>query len=225
MPNADLIYNADLAPSEEFIKNYCCCNYGIHWIPSIPPPDFSPSDLYPPDCCIPNCCPKESDFINPPPRPPHYQYPFYPYPPYFKPPVCNCNCGTDNEGGDNNENGNEKPNPPEQTEPEINSIEIKIRKLTKKLTAINCMIDALKNQKSDYIMKTSCCSYNFGNIDLEVNDWEDGSHAQSALKSCYKEREVIQEKIKELASQLGEESYSCSCSSCMSIEKTASSDD
>lgn len=219
---ADIIYPAELT-------NNCDCNcncgpQGMYWMPPPPPPDFTPGEGC--DC---NCVP----------RPP---YPwFYPYfPPYFPPPPPppgypglpggpgNGDNGDGDDGDDNDPNkpGSNKPNPPnppdDEDEPNVEDIEKQIQSLTKKLSVIKCMIEQIGIKKSDFIMKTDCCSYNFGNIDLTVQNWDDTSYAKTALKILYFEKELIQEKIRELAAKLGDDDgdCGCGCNVCGTVEST-----
>ena len=164
MPNADLVYNSDLAAcecgassasaSDAGQKPGCGCQNGVYWMPPPPPPDFPPP--YPPV----------------PPYPPPY-----PYPP--------CPC----------------PDP----EPKKKSIEGQICKLSKKAAVITKMIENLETKKKDVIIKIGDSSYNFGNIDLEVEGWDDGSYAATVQKILEKELALIKAKIAELAAEIGEE--------------------
>lgn len=164
MPNADIIYSADLARQGCCGDNAstaasstagCDCQKGIYWMPPPPPPDFPPP--YPP-------CPP-----YPPPCPP--------YPP--------CPC----------------PDP----EPKKKSVEGQICKLSKKAAVITKMIENLETKKKDVIIKIGDSSYNFGNIDLEVEGWDDGSYAATVQKILEKELALIKAKIAELAAEIGEE--------------------
>ena len=123
------------------------------------------------------------------PMPPEYPAPPFPmYPPYPAPP---CPC------------------PPPEPPLKKSSIEGKICRLSKKVATINRMIDNLEKKKKDVIIKVGDTSYNFGNILLEVEGWEEGeegsSYAETVLKILKKERELIQEEIKALAEELTED--------------------
>lgn len=127
-----------------------------------------------------------------PPPPPDFPPPYPPYPPYPPPypPFPPC--------------------PPEPTpEPKQGSTESKICKLSKKAAVINKMIDFVENKKKDVIIKTGGVSYNFGNIDLEVNGWEaenEGhSYADTVLVMLQHERALIMAEIKELSDELDDE--------------------
>ena len=122
-----------------------------------------------------------------PPPPADYPPPYPPYPPYPAPvPPCDCDC---------------KPTP----EPKKKSTEGKICKLSKKAAVITRMIDSLENKKKDVIIKVGDASYNFGNIDLEVDGWDDESYAATVLEILNKELALIKTKIAALAAEIGEE--------------------
>lgn len=145
-----------------------------------------------PDCAkngvywMPPPPPPEVDCPCPPPPlpPPYYPYPPRPFPPFPPHPV---------------------PPPEPEPEPSKTSIEGQICKLSKKAAVITKMIDALENKKKDFIMKTADMTYNFGNIDLEVENWDDGSYAATALKVLKFELGLIKAKIAELSAEIGEE--------------------
>lgn len=67
------------------------------------------------------------------------------------------------------------------------------------------MIKCISEKKKDVIVKTDCCSYNFGNSDTVVNGWDDVSYAQTILRILHKEKSLITEKIRELAERISEE--------------------
>ena len=121
----------------------------------------------------------------PPPPPCDYPPPFPPCPPYPNPHPCPC--------------------PSEEIPVKKTSIEGKICKLSKKAAAVNRMIENLETKKKDFILKAGDTSYNFGNVDLEVENWEDGSYADTALKVLKFELSLIKTKIADLSTQLGEE--------------------
>ncbi len=73
------------------------------------------------------------------------------------------------------------------------------------------MIENL-DKKKDAIIKVGDVSYNFGNIDLEVDSWKATSelsgkdgYADTVMEMCKKELALIKEKISELAEQLDKE--------------------
>ena len=237
---ADLIYPA------EVINNYDCdCNcgqQGVYWMPPPPPPEFAPpTDGEGCDCKRPMPPPWFYPWFPPffPPPGPGCGcgggYPGLPGGPGSGDPNDPNNPGGGNGGnGDNddpnnpnNPGGNKPGNPndpnnPGGNEPDVEDIEKQIQSLTKKLSVIKCMIEQIAIKKSDFIMKTDCCSYNFGNIDLTVKGWDDGSYAKTALRILYYEKELIQDKIRELASKLGDDDgdCGCGCNTCGSVEST-----
>lgn len=110
-----------------------------------------------------------------PPMPPH------PYPPYPIPPVD------------------------PDVEPAKGSVEAQICKLSKKASTISKMLENLEEKKKDVIIKVGEVSYNFGNIDLEIQDWDDGSYAATVKKILDFELAAIKAKIAELAGEIGDE--------------------
>lgn len=202
---SDLIYTADLANSEPVVVDgNCNCNcgcHGIYWMPPPPPADY------------PENPPALPDGVQPPPPYPFpwvWPYPFFP--PFPPPPGPKPDGGKDDggkddggkdDGGTGGDSGTDKPKPP--TQDEIQAIEKQIQSLTKKLSTIKCMIKQINEKKSDVIIKTECCSYNFGNIDTVVDGWDDVSYAQAILRVLYKEKSLISEKIKELAEKISED--------------------
>lgn len=196
MPQNDLIHNADLSGEPVNIDDCKCGCHGIYWMPPPPPPDYPDKPPAPPD-----------GFKPPPPPPYPYPWPWpYPYPPYFPPPPP---PPKPDEGSDEDDpkppkpDEDDKPKPP--TPDEIQEIEKQIQALTKKLTTIKCMIKCISEKKKDVIVKTDCCSYNFGNVDTVVSGWDDVSYAQAILRVLYKEKSLISEKIKELAEKISED--------------------
>lgn len=132
---------------------------------------------------------KECGCDFPPPYGPYPYYPPYPdprphpLPPYPYPPI-----------------------PPEPApDPKKTSTEGKICKLSKKAAVITTMIDNLETKKKDFIIRAGESTYNFGNVDLEVENWEDGSYADTALKILRFELSLIKTKIAELSAEIGEE--------------------
>lgn len=122
--------------------------------------------------------------VPPPmPMPPCHPCPPWPYPPY---PV---------------------PVPPidPDVEPKKGSLEAQICKLSKKAATITKMIQNLEEKKKDVVIKVGETSYNFGNIDLEIQNWDDGSYAATVKKILEFELNVIKTKIAELAAEIGEE--------------------
>ena len=121
----------------------------------------------------------------PPPCPPDYPPPYPVIPPYPPPVPCPC--------------------PIPEPEPKRKSTEGKICKLSKKAAIVTRMIENLETKKKDVIIKIGDSSYNFGNIDLEVDGWDDGSYAATVQKILEKELALIKAKIAELAAEIGEE--------------------
>ena len=124
--------------------------------------------------------------VPPPmPVPPPYwpPRPFPPFPPY--PPIP-------------------RPDDPD-VEPAKGSVEAQICKLSKKASTISKMLENLEEKKKDAIIKVGEVSYNFGNIDLEIQDWEDGSYAATVKKILEFELNAIKVKIAELAGEIGDE--------------------
>ena len=146
-------------------------------------------------CCYPEYNKKEDCHCHdgmywgppvPPPPPPYIppvppMPPDYPYPPRPIPP-CPCPC------------------PDEDVKK--NSIEGQICKLSKKASTINKMLKNLEDRKKDVFIKIGEVSYNFGNIDAEVADWDDGNYAGTVKRILENERSVIQAEIKTLADEL-----------------------
>lgn len=116
-----------------------------------------------------------------PPVPPPPDYPFPPFPPYPYPPC---------------------PSTPDDSDVKKNSLEGQICKLSKKAATINKMIDNLDNKKKDIIIKVGDVSFNFGNVDAEIEDWEDGNYADTVRKILVHQRAAIQTEIKKLADEL-----------------------
>ena len=138
------------------------------------------------DCKCP--APDEQDWCPaefPPPYPPRPVYPCPVPPPPFPWPIPPC--------------------PPPPPEPKKTSTEGKICKLSKKAAIVNKMIEGLETKKKDFIMKVGDATYNFGNTDLEVDNWDDGSYADTALKVLKFELALIKNKIAELSAEIGEE--------------------
>ena len=120
-----------------------------------------------------------------PPMPPDYPYP--PYPPCPPPPPF-------------------PPFPPQpEPEPEKNSKEAQICKLSKKAAMINRMLENLETKKKDVIIKVGDTSFNFGNIDAEIKDWADESYAATVKTILEHQRSLIQAQIKELADELDDD--------------------
>ena len=118
----------------------------------------------------------------PPPCPPHHHHHH----------DCGCNCG-------------------EEILVSKKSTEGQICKLSKQAAIVNRMIENL-DKKKDAIIKVGDVSYNFGNIDLEVDSWKATSelsgkdgYADTVMEMCKKELALIKEKISELAEQLDKE--------------------
>lgn len=202
MAQNDLIYPADLANSEPVVvENGCNCNcgcHGIYWMPPPPPPDYPDTPPTPPEGIKP----------PPPPFPYPWGWPYPYYPPFFPPPPPPPKPD-DGSGDDPDKPDPPKPDDPDNPKPpsqdEIQEIEKQIQALTKKLATIKCMIKCISEKKKDVIIKTDCCSYNFGNIDTAVDGWDDVSYAQTVLRILYKEKSLISEKIKELAEKISED--------------------
>lgn len=93
-------------------------------------------------------------------------------------------------------------------EPKKGSVEAQICKLSKKASAITKMIENLEEKKKDVVIKVGEVSYNFGNIDLEIQNWEDGSYAATVKKILDFELSAIKAKIAELAAEIGDEATS-----------------
>lgn len=185
MPNSDMISNADLA-GNPVVVNGCDCEcgcHGVYWLPPPPPPDYPDRPPTPPEGHMP-----------PPPPPWPWPYPYYP--PFYPPPPPPPKPDPDPEP---------TPDPQPPTPDEIQEIERQIQALTKKLSTIKCMIKCINEKKKDVIIKTDCCSYNFGNIDTVVDGWDDVSYAQAILRVLYKEKSLITEKIRELAERISED--------------------
>lgn len=128
-------------------------------------------------------------WMPPPPKPCDY-----PPPPssYCYPPTPSCDCG-------------------DEVPMKKSSKESQICKLSKKAAVINRMIEGVEVKKKDVIIKVGDTSYNFGNIELEVEEWtavdEAGgdSYADTVLAILKKELSLIKDKIAELAQELDEE--------------------
>ena len=93
-------------------------------------------------------------------------------------------------------------------EPKKGSVEAQICKLSKKASAITKMIENLEEKKKDVVIKVGEVSYNFGNIDLEIQGWDDGSYAATVKKILDFELAAIKAKIAELAAEIGDEATS-----------------
>lgn len=104
------------------------------------------------------------------------------------------------------------PMPPHPIDPDIEpakgSVEAQICKLSKKASTISKMIENLEERKKDVIIKVGEVSYNFGNIDLEIQDWDDGSYAATVKKILDFELAAIKAKIAQLAAEIGDEATS-----------------
>lgn len=122
---------------------------------------------------------------SPVPVPPPY-YPPKPWPPY--PPMP-------------------RPDDPD-VEPAKGSVEAQICKLSKKASTISKMLENLEEKKKDVIIKVGEVSYNFGNIDLEITDWDKGSYAATVQTILEFELNAIKTKIAALAAEIGDEATS-----------------
>lgn len=118
----------------------------------------------------------------PVPIPPPMPWPPVPYPPY------------------------PHPFPPEpQPEPDPGSVSQQICKLSRKANVITKMLENLETKKKDVIVSVGGISYNFGNIDLSIDGWTDGSYAATIKTMLEFELNLIKTKIAELAGDLGED--------------------
>ena len=100
-----------------------------------------------------------------------------------------------------------RPDDPD-VEPEKGSVEAQICKLSRKASTISKMLENLEEKKKDVVIKVGEVSYNFGNIDLEIQYWDDGSYAATVKKILDFELAVIKAKIAELAGEIGDEATS-----------------
>ena len=64
------------------------------------------------------------------------------------------------------------------------------------------MLTNLEEKKKDVIIKVGDTSFNFGNIDAEIEEWEDGTYAATVKKILEHQRAAIQAEIKKLADEL-----------------------
>lgn len=105
MPNADLVYNADLSNDPVVVENSHRGCHGVYWMPPPPPPDY------------PNVPPTLPEGIKPPPPPPPVPYPWvYPYPynpPFFPPPPP---VPKPDDPGEEDNPSQDDPKPPSQDE-------------------------------------------------------------------------------------------------------------
>jgi hypothetical protein len=177
---SNIIYPADMpAPiivDKDNVEN------GVYWMPPPPPP--SPYKKPDPPYPYPNWPP-------PPPPPKPYPNPYYPWPPYIPPlpPPPPKPIPTPDDDSD-------KESSPSKLEKELQAC-------TRKLATLKCMIKDLENGK-DAIIRTECCSYNFGNKDVVVDGWPEGeNYVSKILEVLNKEKELVADKIQDLAQKIG----------------------
>lgn len=95
---------------------------------------------------------------------------------------------------------------PPAPEPEPStSVSQQICKLSRKASIITKMIENLDEKKKDVIISVGGPSYNFGNIDLTIDGWTDGSYAATVKRMLEFELGLIKAKIAELANEIGED--------------------
>lgn len=123
--------------------------------------------------------------VPPVPVPPPVPIPYYP--PYPIPPM--------------------PPIPPvdPDIDPEKGSASQQICKLSRKANIITKMLENLTDKKKDAIITVAGLSYNFGNIDLSIDGWTDGSYAATVQRMLEFELGLIKAKIAELAQEIGDE--------------------